>query len=74
MVYLTAFKLNVKIKAFFILFKGEYRNVIEEKYKQGVAENELFLFSILTGRIEVAKCWWKKGKVRPFISSINFNF
>ena len=47
---------------------------IKEKFKQGVAENELFLFSILTGRIEVAKCWWKKGKVRPFISSINFNF
>ena len=52
-------------------------NEEEEKKKKGlekqfnavlqeVVENELFLFSILTGRIEVAKVFWKKGKVRLF--------
>ena len=42
---------------------------LEEKFKellQKVTENELFLFSILTGRIEVAKVFWKKGKVKAF--------
>ncbi len=37
-----------------------------EKLKQEVGSNELFLFSILTGRINTAKVLWKRGKVRSF--------
>jgi hypothetical protein len=35
-----------------------------EELKQDVGSNELFLFSILTGRINTAKVLWKRGKVR----------
>ncbi len=40
-----------------------YVNRLEE-LNQEVAINELFLFSILTGRIKTAKTLWKRGKVR----------
>jgi len=40
-----------------------YVNRLEE-LNQEVAINELFLFSILTGRIKAAKALWKRGKVR----------
>ena len=33
---------------------------------QEVGSNELFLFSILTGKINTAKVLWKRGKVRSF--------
>ena len=37
-----------------------------EKLNQEIVTNELFLFSILTGRINTAKVLWKRGKVRSF--------
>ena len=40
-----------------------YVNRLEEINQEFVA-NELFLFSILTGRIKTAKVFWKRGKVR----------
>jgi hypothetical protein len=40
-----------------------YVNRLKELNEE-VGINELFLFSILTGRIKVAKTLWKRGKVR----------
>ncbi len=37
-----------------------------EELNQEVGSNELFLFSIFTGRINTAKVLWKRGKVRSF--------
>ncbi len=37
-----------------------------QELNQQVASNELFLFSILIGRINAAKVLWKRGKVRTF--------
>jgi hypothetical protein len=31
--------------------------------RKGIAANELFLFSILTNRWEMAKIFWRKGAV-----------
>ncbi len=44
------------------IYRRYYKRL--EKLNQEVAINELFLFSILTGRIKVAKTLWKRGKVR----------
>ena len=35
-----------------------------EEINQEFVANELFLFSIMTGRIKTAKVFWKRGKVR----------
>jgi hypothetical protein len=40
-----------------------YDNRLKELNEE-VGINELFLFSILTGRIKTAKTLWKRGKVR----------
>ena len=48
-----------------------YANRFKE-INQEVAENELFLFSILTGRIKMAKVFWKRGKVRSFKNTYYF--
>jgi hypothetical protein len=47
-------------------FKSIYRRYVNrlEELNQEVAINELFLISILTGRIKTAKTLWKRGKVR----------
>ncbi len=37
-----------------------------KELNQEVVTNELFLFSILTERINTAKVLWKRGKVRSF--------
>ncbi len=37
-----------------------------QELNQEVESNELFLFSILTGRINTAKVLWKRGKVSSF--------
>ena len=44
-----------------------YNEVVKCDGKKGA--NELFLFSILTGRFEIAKLFWKKGSV-----SLNYNY
>ena len=52
-----------KEKAYRVNFMILYVNRLEEINQEFVA-NELFLFSILTGRIKTAKVFWKRGKVR----------
>ncbi len=49
-------------------FKSIYRRYYKrlEELNQEVAINELFLFSILTGRINTGKALCKRGKVRSF--------
>ena len=51
-----------------ILEFDDFNHVTRKKNKKMKCEgkkgaNELFLFSILTGRFEIAKLFWKKGSV-----------
>ncbi len=50
---------------------SQYLFLLEE-LNQEVPSNELFLFSILTGRINTAKVLWKRGKVRSFKTYLLF--
>jgi hypothetical protein len=56
-------EMNDKDERKFDYICRQYLFLLEE-LKQEVPSNELFLFSILTGRINTAKVLWKRGKVR----------
>jgi hypothetical protein len=58
-------RMNYEDKMKFDYIWRQYLFLLEE-LKQEVGSNELFLFSILTGRINTAKVLWKRGKVRSF--------
>jgi hypothetical protein len=57
-------KFNIKEMKFDYICR-QYLFLLQE-LNQEVVTNELFLFSILTGRINAAKVLWKRGKVRSF--------
>jgi hypothetical protein len=57
--------MNDKDEEKFDYICSQYLFLLEE-LKQEVPSNELFLFSLLTERINTAKVLWKRGKVRTF--------
>jgi hypothetical protein len=58
-------EMNYKDEKKFYYICRKYLFLLKE-INQEVGSNELFLFSILTERINTAKVLWKRGKVRSF--------